>query len=420
MSAFQERGRKWLLRLVPWVPLALPLYLVRFQIGPLPTTLLEVILLGFFGLFTATDGIRGWKEGWQKLGAWRYPVVAWVVASLIAVLVSPSLVTGLGLWRAYVLEPALLFIFLQVVLFQPEAQERLKRSLYLIVFPVVAWGVWQFVSGQGIPHPWDVSIALGRRATGPYPFPNALALFVAPIGALAFAEWLRTPKRWFLLATTLVAGIGILLTKSDGAAFGLAVAIGLVLVGSRRGRFVVLIGAILGSVVLAGIPSLRYALWQQISFQGWSGKVRLIMWGETWQMLKAHWFTGAGFGGYPIVFDAFHKKRFIEIFQYPHTLLFNFWTETGLLGVAAFTSVIIVWVRKQVQVLRARGYAEAIILLAPLITILVHGLVDVAYFKNDLAVQFWLFAALASLASVKVVQVERGKVKTPVKKWTLV
>ena len=30
---------------------------------------------------------------------------------------------------------------------------------------------------------------------------------------------------------------------------------------------------------------------------------------------------GAGFGGYPTVFDPYHKKRFIEIFQYPHTIV---------------------------------------------------------------------------------------------------
>ena len=112
-------------------------------------------------------------------------------------------------------------------------------------------------------------------------------------------------------------------------------------------------------------------------------------------MLKDHWFFGAGFGGYPTVFDPYHKKRFIEIFQYPHTLVFNFWSETGLLGLAAFTGVVVRWIKECLQVWRKQRATDAMIFFAPLVALLVHGLVDVPYFKNDLALQFWIFAFLA-------------------------
>ncbi len=122
-------------------------------------------------------------------------------------------------------------------------------------------------------------------------------------------------------------------------------------------------------------------------------------------MLKDHWFFGAGFGGYPKVFDAYHKARFIEIFQYPHTILFNFWTETGLLGVFAFVGIVVTWVKSAVRVGVAKATAEhpkrylpILVLVAPLIAMLIHGLVDVPYFKNDLALLFWIFVWLVIAA----------------------
>ena len=149
---------------------------------------------------------------------------------------------------------------------------------------------------------------------------------------------------------------------------------------------------------MAALPAVRHALIQEATFQGWSGKVRLFMWRETWAMLKDHWFFGAGFGGYPKVFDAYHKARFIEIFQYPHTILFNFWSETGLLGVFAFVGVMVVWIKDAVRSIVAQAvvqdksrYLPILVLIAPSVAIFVHGLVDVPYFKNDLALLFWIF-----------------------------
>jgi hypothetical protein len=54
-TAYYKQAATWMI----WgLPLALPLYLVRFKIGPLPTTLLEVYLLV---LFCYSDvGIWNW------------------------------------------------------------------------------------------------------------------------------------------------------------------------------------------------------------------------------------------------------------------------------------------------------------------------------------------------------------------------
>ncbi len=400
---------------------ALPLlsltYLVRFRVAGLPSTLFEVLLLVFVVGALLIAGRSGLVRAHQVLHVWRWPIVAWILATLIAVVGSPSLWTGLGLWRAYVLEPLSVLVALCTLLDQPGDRRRMEQGMMFAAIVVCVWAIIGFFGNWGIPKPWNVAINAGRRAVGPFGFPNAVALFIAPIGALAatrlalmFKECVAWRERVLSIVTLVFVTLGLALAKSDGGMLAFGFVVMLSLLGLRWGRWLVLVGAVAGGVGLIALPGVREALVKEATFQGWSGKVRLIMWRETWAMLKKHWFFGAGFGGYPKVFDAYHKARFIEIFQYPHNNLFTFWSETGLLGVLAFVGIMVTWVKDALRTTRAtlkamvsaqgivfsqtNRYLPMLVLVAPLITIFIHGLVDVPYFKNDLALLFWMFTWL--------------------------
>jgi O-antigen ligase len=377
---------------VAFLPLLLPAYEVRFRIGPFPTTALEVVLVTIFALFTIAHGKTGWMTGAQRLGAFRWPILAWSVATFLAVLWSPDIVQGFGLWRAFILEPILL-LFVITHEFQDQYRRGfLRLSMYALVWAMAGWGLFEYLTGLGIPSPWNVSIGDGRRATGPFPFPNALALLTAPIGAYAFARFVKAPGNVLSLLTFGAALLAALVARSDGALVALlAVALGLLLL-EKRFR---LIGAgivTIAAIALVALPAIRAEVWQEVSFQSWSGQVRVWMWEETWTMLKERPITGAGFGGYQAVIAPYHQKDFIEIFEYPHTIVFNVWSETGLFGLIAFGWILIVWLREGK---RAKGeYWHAS--LAIVGAIVIHGLVDVPYFKNDLAATFFILMALTA------------------------
>jgi O-antigen ligase len=298
---------------------------------------------------------------------------------------------GLGLWRAYVLEPLLLFLVLIHEFQDPHRLGFLRLSLYVLVWVMAAWGLFEYVTGLGIPSPWNLELGAGRRATGPFPFPNALALLTTPIGAYAFARFVRSPGSVLSLLTFGAALLSALVARSDGAALALVGVATLLMLIEKRFRLIG-VGLVLVAVLtLASLPSLRIEVWQEVSFQSWSGRVRVWMWDETLQMLRDRPITGAGMGGYPVVVAPYHGHDFIEIFQYPHSLVLNFWTETGLLGLLAFLWILFLWLREAHLSGKEYWYASLAIVGA----LFIHGLVDVPYFKNDLAAVFWMLLFLS-------------------------
>lgn len=378
-----EKGARWLAILLPWGVLG---YGLRFSVGGIPSTMLEVYLFVLFFAFTVTRGWTGWRDAWREL-PYRWLLFAWVVVGFFAALWSPVVLKGLGLWRAYLLEPVITLAVVQRILRTEQDRAFLRLAFWTVTIFISVWALVQFVTGWRIPSPWNVSIANGRRATGPYGFPNAVALYIAPIVAYAGARcWMYREK-----LAGLAAGLGllaVLAARSDGGTLAILCAWGFVLVATRFGRGLLAVGGVLAIVGVLLRPDFAHEVWLNLTFHGWSGEVRLIMWGETWELLKAHWFLGAGIGGYPVLFDTFRWAKFIEIFQYPHQFVFTAWSEVGLPGLALFLGLLWTWGVRAWH--SASRFAERSTGFAPLVAVVVHGLVDVPYWKNDLAVTFFV------------------------------
>lgn len=387
-------------RLLEWLPFALPFYLIRLKLGPLPTTALEIYLAAVFFTFLYEYRLDGIRQSWRALGAFRWPIVAWLTTTLLAAFIAPNVIGGLGLWRAYILEPVLIFPVLRSLDTRHSIRDTLTRNLFLTVIALTIWALVQFITGHGIPHPWDVAIRAGRRATGPFPYPNALALFVAPIGAYALffvgagstrpprsgdgrGDLAPTAKRTLPILTVIASFLAILLAKSEGGFIALGISTWIYLVLQPRVRRWIIAATATAALIVVAIPALNKPLIRELTFQGWSGKVRMYMWRDTVTMLKDRWFQGAGFGGYPTVFKPYQRTHGIEVFQYPHNIVLNLWSETGLLGLIAFGWIVVVWFRVGVDAMRSYVWL-------PILTILLQGLVDVPYFKNDLAIIFWM------------------------------
>ncbi|MEY4744346.1 MAG: hypothetical protein RL272_291 [Candidatus Parcubacteria bacterium] len=409
----------------------LPAYLVRFSlplpgIGALPSTLLEMLFWELFLTWLWTDGAR--PGAWSAAARWAEPMTLFAVGATVGVLVSPDLRSALGLWRAYVLEPMLFFPMFTDIASRERRGNWILGALGALLAAIGATAVYQKLTGYGIPNPvWQA--AATRRATSVFGYPNAVGLLCAPLvvlmsgWTLAFLRAKRMSRKAYAAlpaAATALGAAGILFAVSEGGMIGAAA--GLVTLGllDRRLRAATLGCVIAACLVFAAYPPARNYASLLVSLRDDSGSVRAVIWKETATMLDEAPIFGAGLSGYPERIAPYHKADWIEIFQYPHDLFLNFWSETGLIGLAGFLWIVARFFRRS-YALHGRGGWVVAACAASMVTILVHGLVDVPYFKNDLAFLFWavigmiesVHAAAAVSALAKAKDALTGKPPTP-------
>ena len=116
-------------------------------------------------------------------------------------------------------------------------------------------------------------------------------------------------------------------------------------------------------------------------------------------MLRDHPIFGAGLSGFAQVMAPYHPPPQPACCPliYPHMIVLNFWAVLGLLGLAAFTWLTVLGFRQAlIGARRGTGFLGAVPLgvCLALVTIVVHGLVDVPFFKNDLSLQYFALLGL--------------------------
>jgi len=250
-----------------------------------------------------------------------------------------------------------------------------------------------------------------RRATGPYPHPNNLALYLERVAVLGVgaavvsgARRLDGRHRWATGALAGVALLGLAASLSRGGLLG--VTVGLVLAawatGSRRVRL-----ATAGGIAVMG-ASFALLAGDRLAATGGAGgaladATRMPIWRASLAMLRDY--PGVGVGLDQFLYQ--YWPRYVEpqgwaerYTSHPHNLVLDLWLRLGILGLvsALWLGVAVVWAARRSGPRRAwaadpwrLGAAGA------LLAGLAHGLVDQGFFLPDLAVMTWFFVALVEV-----------------------
>jgi putative inorganic carbon (HCO3(-)) transporter len=206
----------------------------------------------------------------------------------------------------------------------------------------------------------------------------------------------------------LLSSIAIVLAESEAAI--VSVVATLLIAGLLNRKTRVLNAVILTLLTL--LTLLTPPLLSKLTLQDYSGGGRLSQWSETIDMLQDHWLLGVGLSGYPTALEPYHKATHLEIFQYPHNIVLNIWVELGVLGLIAFVLLayqVLVSLRAPPKPRAKRGGKQSsggllrrfaprndtrLVIFLALLQMTIHGLVDVPYFKNDLAILTWILLAI--------------------------
>ena len=408
----------------------LPSYLIRFNLGPLSSTALEVAFGALFLVWLAKYSRRDLKNIFAVSQKHKILFIAFdllLLASVVSIFVSDMWWFSLGEWRAYFLEPMIFFLILisrchshnngnpdnRPLDSRFGGEDRLSTTdliwaLAISTLSISIYSIVQKFTGWGIATPEFASEAT-RRVTAFFSSPNAVGLYLAPILMLMVFVIANEVKQsqstggtnngiaasLRLLAMTMLAVlslIAIIFTKSQGAWIGLVFGL-LVFLFFLGYKKIVVVTAILGVIFSLVSPALR----QAVLFQDQAGQNRLRLWGYTWTFLSRSpkdFVLGTGVRQFfRKVQKPHYDKKVMERLIYPHNIFLNFWTEVGLLGMAAAVIMMGYSFFLSYEISRHNKILGAS-LLSALTVLVAHGLVDVPYFKNDLSFLFWIVLSL--------------------------
>lgn len=423
---------------------ALPAYLIRFNVG-IPLTLLEVMILLNFSIWFirnmhgVTQGIKNRLT--HKAVTVDYPfgveMVLLVITGFIAAGVAHFSNEAMGIWKAYFFEPVLFALVIYQVVGRQEMgiEDKVKRIIWPLIISglvVSILAVYQKITGNLIDNTlWQAPET--RRIVSVFGYPNAVGLYLETITIYIFGLILLLRgervviNKFILLVLMHFTILAILFAKSAGAMLGLTAGFAMFLLFySKMSRRTVVLGFILAILVVIITPQGREKLQERLLLKDFSGQVRLIGWSETYKMLvDGRLVSGAGLAGFREVVAPYHVPGFyfnkdkdpdfhrklilfnqeyrnkywqpLEIYMYPHNIILNFWSELGVLGLLVITFLLGRFYYYAIKLLNNECRILVLTAMSAMTTILVHGLVDVPFFKNDLAILFWLPVVIVGL-----------------------
>jgi len=385
-------------------------YLIRFKILGIPFTFLEMMILILFASWLVKALIKK-KEIF--LSHYFPLILLFLLSGIVAVFISPDLRAALGIYKAYFIEPILFFIvFINII----KEKKDLKFSLFCLAVGALFISlltIWQYLGLFPGLEPYISEIP--KRVTSIFDFPTAVGKYLGPITAIFMALIFvkseeRLPKSYqaYLWGVVVFSLLAIVFSFTRGALLGLAVALFFISFFSRYRRIIWLI-FLLALIIIFALPFCREQVFSVISGSDTSTDVHLIMWQGTWRMLKAHPITGAGLAGFPILYNIYRDPAHIELFPYPDNWFLAIWSELGLAGLIIFAWLIVKMISGSLNLIKKKAvsyyYKIAVGLLAAVICLLVHGLIDTPYFKNDLSVIFWsLVGILTVIEKIAVIE----------------
>ncbi len=366
----------------------LPDYLIKIKFGWASFNILEFLIGALFLVWIFS------KEKKCSLRAVRYslPVALILFGLALSVIANKNYSVGLGAIKGWFFFPLVFGIIFHDALKKDE--NLLKKSLLALFFSGVA------VSAIGIVYNFLGNLTYDGRLKIFWDSPNQLAMFLAVPFLIGLFFVLRekkiSEKRLYILGLALI-GLSLYYTFSYGAWLAITVAIIVFFWLKYRNIaqkkyvaiFLVLLLIFLGWASFSKLKNIQN-LGERSSLAS-----RFMIWKSAGLMIESNSFFGIGTGNFQNKYLEY-QKYFPPYLEWsapqPHNIFLAFWLESGLVGLVGFTILLFYFFQDNKKaIMYNRDFG--ILFLGIMIYILVHGLVDTTYWRNDLAVVFWVVIA---------------------------
>jgi len=407
------------------------LYIFRFTILGIPTTLLEISLYGVFfvGLLQQRALVHSTLKKYKERFTRSPAVVIFILfflSLLFSIFISSDLKASLGAFKAWYIDGLLVCLLILFFVRTKKDYMIILGGLTLGALLVSIIGLWQYSTNHVLPdgritslYIYDnVVIASGGLA-------NFVAMYLVPIivlqiGFLCMLDKTRgkpheiSPLRFktytltgiiqiALLCSLLLELIALYLTRSYGgimALFGGVCVLGVYYLKTytqvevKRKIILAIIFLVILAIVL--IPQLKSEKFKNLlNFdEASSSNARLQIWKASWFMAKDHPVRGVGLNNFEPVYREYIPKVVFPplewLVPHAHNLYLSLWLETGVMGLVSFLALMWIFLRRLIQ----KNNFLSIAIFASIVSILLHGFVDTPILKNDLAIIFWMLVGL--------------------------
>ncbi len=369
---------------------SLPFYFWKFSFFSVPTNVLELLATASVFLFVL-DRKHAVLSGWKKnLDPLSLPVLLLFLGLLSSFLFSNWSLSGLGILKGWFLIPFLFALSLPSVLNSSEKITRAIKTIFLSVFLVALVSLAHKIAGV---------VTYDQRLSAFYLSPNHLAMFLAP--GFFLAHYLISEEKRFFRKALLGLSAFLILTafyftfsySAWLAVFFSFIFLLLLKKISWKKTYLLFFGAsfliCLFFFFQQNNPKLNSLLDSRSSLSS-----RTMIWRSSLRIIRDNPVLGIGPGNFQTSYLDYQQyfPPYLEwAVPQPHNLYLAFYLQTGLVGLIGFLLLCFKWFSLG---LTQKNTTFSVVSLGILFYVLLHGLVDTPYWKNDLAYFFWIILFL--------------------------
>ena len=380
---------------IQFIVFLLPTYLIKFNLGLVPTNLLEGMIILLFLSQLSKLNIRKISQIITQRKLLFSGVFLLFFGLIISTFFSNNSITSLGILKSWFIVP---MIFSLIISHQTNKKSApiIFDSLALSGVTISIIAVIYFILGE---------TTYDGRIAAFFNHPNFLAMYLSPCFIISFSNILKNPYRryrlyWFLSSILII--FTTLLTQSIGTLVSIIIASITYLVLTkhitRKNKFHLCLGFFLLVVFSIGMLSPKIDI--LFTTNRSSMHSRIIIWQSATKILKDNWLIGIGAGNFQSYYLDY-QKYFPPYLEWsspqPHNIFLAFWIQLGVSGFLGFLLMLIWFYKSGITILKKEALSATLI--AIMSVVLIHGLTDTTYWKNDLSIVFWLLIALMILIS---------------------
>jgi len=376
-----------------------PIYLIKLNIFFLPLNLLDLLLLGVcvgWIVKNKTASLAKIKKFFKKNKALSLFIFLLITGVSLSLLHADNYLSGLGIIKSWFVLPILFGFVLNDEMKNVQETHKVLNALFYSSFLMSALGLLFVLTGN---------LTYDGRLTAVFLSPNHLAMFLSYGSIIGVSKIILLREKSFLLYfLNLTVLVALFFTHSYLAWVGLTIAIILLLTLSnsknKKTLLAMALMAIFSTFLIFEKNSAKFS--DLVNFSERSSlSSRMMIWRSSLKIASDHWLWGIGPGNF--------QNKYLQYQQYfppylewavpqPHNLFLAFYLQTGLIGFLGFILLLIFWIFQKIKILVfSKDYSNTHltkILLALITYTLFHGLFDTPYWKNDLALIFWIIIFL--------------------------